>query len=142
MLSGDETVQASAGGPERFVFGAEKLTSIFGRWPTFHDAEVMTLWLDRSGPCLRLRMTVFEALHDQVDDRGFYRKINECVVTLRFEEIRELVLSDFNHQNVLFGISFEVDGAVRVTIEGTFGVFGQFQCSKAIVEDVARTASE
>jgi hypothetical protein len=29
--------------PSSQILGAEKLTSIFGRWPSFHDAEVLEL---------------------------------------------------------------------------------------------------
>jgi hypothetical protein len=29
------------------VENAEILTGIFGRWPSFHDAEVLSLYLDR-----------------------------------------------------------------------------------------------
>jgi hypothetical protein len=33
--------------PTEVVKGAEKLTAIFGRWPSFHDAEVTSIRFER-----------------------------------------------------------------------------------------------
>lgn len=76
--------------PHNFVLGAEKLTSVFGRWPDFHDAEILSLWLDRTGPCLVMRISVFETHRDVVDERGFYQTTDHCAATLRFEDVQEL----------------------------------------------------
>ena len=66
------------------VGAAERLTRIFGDWPSFHDAEVTRLVLDRSGPdglTLDLEIHVFEAT-SEVDPAGFYVLENHtlCVI--------------------------------------------------------------
>src|SRR5262245_55576174 len=38
------------GGDNVQIPGAEKVVSIFGRWPSFHDAEVVRFVLERSDP--------------------------------------------------------------------------------------------
>ena len=35
--------------PTDVVKGHEKLTEIFGRWPSFHDSEVISIRLERRG---------------------------------------------------------------------------------------------
>ena len=50
------------------------LESIFGRWPSFHDAEMLRVVLDRSGdegPTLEAVIRVFEMTSD-VDPKGYY----------------------------------------------------------------------
>ncbi len=37
------------GVPTHKIAGAERVLDIFGAWPSFHDAEVLSLRLDRSG---------------------------------------------------------------------------------------------
>jgi hypothetical protein len=40
------------------VVGSERLTSIFGRWPSFHDAEIHDLHLQRG--CINPEDQVYE----------------------------------------------------------------------------------
>jgi hypothetical protein len=55
----------------------ELLTRIFGTWPSFHDAEVLTVRLDRSGnsaddgPALEAAIHVFR-MTSEIDSRGYY----------------------------------------------------------------------
>ena len=123
------------------------LTDIFGRWPSFHDAEVLRITLDRGeaqsfGPYLQATIHVFE-MTSQIDERGRYVLKNHVAVTFRFIEIYELNLEDFNQQNVLQGLYF-VDVSDRqmerikfeVSIEGIHGVTAKFQCNSVKVESV------
>lgn len=55
--------------------GAKDVSAWFGYWPTFHDAEVLSISLDRA---------------------------NGCVVSIRSFESR---IEGFNHQNVLSGLA-------------------------------------
>ncbi len=82
------------------------VTRIFGRWPTFHDAEVVSLHFDRAGdggyhgPTLDVKIHVFE-MTNKVDERGYYVLKNHTDVTLRFLDVDNFLAQDFNHQNVL-----------------------------------------
>src|SRR5262245_26846346 len=88
---------------------AEELLSIFGGWPSFHDAEVLRVSLDRSGsegPTLEAVIHVFE-MTSEVDSKGFYVLTNHTEVSLKFTEVSLSRCQWFNHQNVL--ASLEVD---------------------------------
>ena len=45
--------------PKAFIVNAERVTHVYGEWPTFHDSEVLSLSLDRGKqPELQPTMTV------------------------------------------------------------------------------------
>jgi hypothetical protein len=92
--------------------------------------------LDRDGPSLLLRVELCRVDRDVVDANGFFQRTDRCIVALRFVDVRDLFIQDFNHQNVLAGIVLEYDGDLRVTIDGVFGVSATFCCAQAIVEDL------
>lgn len=78
-------------------------TSVFGRFPSFHDAEVRRINLIRKDvkvlPTLEAQIYVFEMTSEVREGR--YVLKNESLVTLGFFEIDGLTVSDFNNQNVL-----------------------------------------
>ena len=132
-------------GIESKIQNGDLLTDIFGRWPSFHDAEVLCITLDRGEaqsfvPYLQATIHVFE-MTSQIDERGRYVLKNHVAATLRFNEIYELSLENFNQQNVLQGL-YIVDVSNRqmeritfeVTIEGIHGVTAKFQCNAISVE--------
>jgi hypothetical protein len=125
------------------VVGADRLTSIFGLWPSFHDAEVLGLTLDRAEqegsehppPVLTLSVRVF-TFGPEVAPTGFYVLHNETLAKLLFGGVCELALEGFNHQNVLHGLNIEdirdrqlEDQNYAVALSGSFGLEGNFQCS-------------
>lgn len=90
---------------ESKIAGVEKLTEIFGRFPSFHDAEVLKILLDRKGggfykPTLETSIHV-SRMTNVVDEKGRYKLENHCLVDFKFSEITELKLKGFNHQNVI-----------------------------------------
>ena len=135
-------------GIENKIKNSHQLTDVFGRWPSFHDAEVLRINLDRDradsefGPNLQAAIHVFE-MTSQVDERGRYVLKNHVVVNLRFFEVVELNLVDFNYQNVLMGLSIR-DISDRqlervkfeVSFDPSFGVGAEFQCHSISVESV------
>ena len=86
-----------------FVENAAALTSVFGEWPSFHDAEVISMHLDRTGTqgaTLDVRVHAFRMTSD-IDARGFYVLTDHTLVALRFADISLLQLRWFNTQNSL-----------------------------------------
>jgi len=118
---------------------------IFGEWPSFHDAEVVGLSLDREGaegPSLDLRIHVFETTAE-VDSEGVFVQKNHALVTLRFLGVELEHLGGFNEQNVLFDLHItpldpdEHEGrCIAVRLETSYGLGGEFQCSSCVVADV------
>src|SRR5688572_22897955 len=88
----------------------ERLTSIFGCRPSFHDAEVVWLRFDRNatplgdGPTVEALIHVFK-ITNEVSAEGNYVLQDHVLVHLRFARVMELKVDGFNHQNALFGLS-------------------------------------
>lgn len=129
------------------IKNADLLTDVFGRFPTFHDAEVLRVTLDRGdrsdfGPSLEALIHVFEQTSD-VDESGRYVLKNHVLVLFRFSKIVDLQLKDFNQQNVLWNLEInqlsdrEPDKVkFKVVFRSSFGVSASFHCEAVSIESV------
>jgi hypothetical protein len=127
------------------IHNVHLLTDVFGRFPTFHDAEVVSVSLDRIvgvGANLSSKIHVFE-MTAEVGDNGRYVLKNHILVDFSFEKIWNLDLKGFNHQNALFGLTIaerkdaetqELD--FEVTFEEAFGFSATFECESIKVNSV------
>ena len=109
------------------VPGAQELFDWFSYWPSFHDAEVLSLSLNRAGEsCLKVhtfRMT------DALSPSGHYISDKHIIVSILMEEITGLNLDDFNHQNVLSCLVVAIDDdGVELTLGGCYGLQGRIRC--------------
>jgi hypothetical protein len=129
-----------------FVENASALTSVFGEWPSFHDAEVVSMYLDRAGTdgaALEARIRVFRMTSD-VDARGFYVLTHHTLVTLRFTDISLVQLRWFNTQNALSDLllkpappeSTEDGRAYHVQFGSNWGVEAELFCNHVSVVGV------
>ncbi len=122
------------------IENAEAVTSAFGYWPSFHDAEVLEVSIKRAGelganPCLTAVIHVFE-MTSQVSPDGHYVCQNHSVVTLLFQDLDNLALDGFNHQNALSSLSIEApesDASVIVRFEGAYGLECELTCQSVKV---------
>ncbi len=123
------------------------LTDVFGRWPSFHDAEVVSIELFReskgvSEPNLKAKIHVFE-MTSEVDDCGFYVLKNHVLVSFLFRGIDESEVTGFNQQNVLWDLAI-TDISSRqlerlrfeVHFSSAFGVEAEFKCRSVEIESV------
>jgi hypothetical protein len=127
------------------VENAEALTRIFGYWPSFHDAEVHSLALDRSGhggPSLTARVHVFE-MTAEIDAQGHYVLRHHRLVTLRFANVALEELAGFNEQNALDTLTItEADPAsslgrrYEVVFDPAYGVAVRLFCDAVEVVGV------
>src|SRR3954465_12653228 len=95
---------------DSLIEGSNKLTGIFGRWPSFHDAEIHELhfWRgdvdpDRESyvfPVLTVKFHVWE-LTNEVDERGYLILRHHTLTTLRFHGVDDFKMEGFNHQNAI-----------------------------------------
>ena len=92
------------------IVGAQKLVEVFGSWPSFHDAEVLWVRLERKShgeghrPTLEVLVHTFE-MTNEVDSDGYYVLRDHVLVHLLFLDLVELRLDGFNHQNALMGLT-------------------------------------
>jgi hypothetical protein len=143
---------------EARIEGSEKLIGIFGRWPSFHDAEVIELRLRRdaedskekgqAGPLLTVKVHLWETT-SEVDSNGFYVLRNHTVATLRFHAVEDFKLEGFNHQNVIFGLEItdeqgpqNTSPSFTVSFDASFGLDATFKCAHVEVFDAVPCDSE
>jgi len=137
---------------ETLIERSEKLISIFSRWPSFHDAEVVDLHLWRGDamverghprfPVLTTKIHLWE-LTSEIDAQGSYVLRNHTLATLRFHDVLDMEIKGLSHQNVIFGLSitarerpegpWKCSFAVEFEPVSEFGI--EFQCSRIEVVD-------
>ena len=136
--------------PANVIERAERLTSTFGYWPSFHDAEVIEFNLWRGDvdpdakrytfPTLTTKIHLWE-ITSELDARGYYVLRHHTLATLRFHDVSELHMEGFNHQNAIYGLSITsapMEGfpqRLHVEFEPAFGVTATFYCLRAEVID-------
>jgi hypothetical protein len=97
------------------VSNHEALESLYGQWPSFEDAELVSLSFDR-GNTLAAMQSGDWSHHIPasctatfiVTDSRFQRgspEAKESVVQIRLEELLSVTVSGFNHQNPLLKLS-------------------------------------
>jgi hypothetical protein len=113
-----ETVYAS-------IPGGSNLIAWFGQVPDFHNAEIVSFGLRRRAPS----MLVLHAWNvtSEADDRGHFVLDKHAVVTFALEDIIDLQLNGFSHQNVILGLQLEPNS----------GLNGIIRCRRVLVDFVA-----
>jgi hypothetical protein len=102
------------------ITGATALVSVLGRWPSFHDAEIIRVLIRRNG-------------HSTITIRLMEPQGQGFAITFTFEEILELRLEgeDVNRQNVISGLSIEPRGtATTVTFGPSYGLWGSITAER------------
>jgi len=96
-LPSPDVLNSIPGGPE--------LLAWFGYVPSFHDAEIIDLYLNRTGAStLRIHTWEMDPDHRTEDWLPFAKHV---VVTFVLEEIVGLDLEDFSPQNVISGLELK-----------------------------------
>lgn len=89
--------------------GKEQVVQRIGKWPSFHDAEIVELKLVRQGESVLQIKTMYPP-----GEVFFY-----------LENIVELELADFSEQNVIQDLHLEKDEqGVRLSLEPCYGLAG------------------
>jgi len=108
------------------IAGAQELHDWFGRWPTFHDAEILSLRLNRHGASILLIHTW--EMTSKIDEKGFYVLDKHVVVEFVLENIAELNLSGFSVQNVIFGLSLgKKEKGFLLDLDPCYGLAGTIE---------------
>ena len=88
------------------------LSSLFGHWPDFHDAELSRLTLsapNHENPVVEAEFEVAE-MSSEVDERGYFKDTQRARTTLRFHNVARVRLTDFVRQNVLDSLELSKAG--------------------------------
>ena len=127
--------------------GGSDLIGWFGHVPSFHDAEIVHLSLHRRAPSI-LSIHAWNMTRE-VDDRGYFVLDRHAVVTFALEDILDLQLDGFSHQNVIFGLRLRraperpdrrpfywLDPSpndYEIELEPCFGLDGKIRCRRISV---------
>lgn len=132
---------------ESKIQNSNLLTDIFGKFPSFHDAEVLEMTLIRGevhsfSPTLKTLIYVRE-MTSQVDENNKYILINHVIVEFHFSKIVDIELVNFNFQNVLQSLAIDETtdelretGNFKVLFDGIHGVSAEFFCEAVSVNSV------
>jgi hypothetical protein len=106
--------------------GTDLLAWFEGRVPSFHDAEVLALRLDRHEATCQVKIYTFE-ITAEVDGEGYLVTTKHVVVSFELSHVTALNLKDFNHQNVIYGLSITQmpDGDFCLALEPCWGLSGE-----------------
>jgi hypothetical protein len=125
------------------IINGNLIVERFGLWPSFHDAEIVSVLLSRREPSNPSCEMVIHAwlMTNQVDARGYYVLEKHSLVTFRFEGLIESEFQDFNQQNCLSELqikeeAFEGEAALRVEFPTSYGLSGLLLCRRIIVAGV------
>ncbi len=117
------------------VSGVANFVSWFGSWPGFHDAEIVSLDLDRKGVST-LQIYTFE-MTKEIDERGFFVHKRHVLVNFRMEEILSLTLSDFSEESVIFGLSLTpVAEGFKIDLDPCCGLSGTITAKRVSIDFV------
>lgn len=131
--------------PSAFIEGSHKLIEVIGEWPSFDDAELISLCLDRTdgSPHIPGSNSPTLSMTIRLVETGYY------LTEIRFNNVENLELSDFSYQNEIKEIAFDrtspnkwdPDGKLGtakllVEVEAHCGMQAKFQCRSAAVLSV------
>jgi hypothetical protein len=115
------------------VPGAQELVQLFGYWPSFHDAEVVSVELNRMD-LSRIKVHSFET-SDVVHTLGHYITNKHTIVSFLLEDISGLHLDGFNDQNVISGLGLDrSDHGYTLILEDCYGINGSIECARIFIE--------
>ncbi len=124
---------------------ADVILNHFGYWPSFHDAEVVSLHFDRNFreglPRLWIQVYAFE-MTDTVK-AGYYQLVKHCLINFEFEGVVESEVDGFNHQNAVYGIEFGIEGSLLTcTIDPAYGIKGFISARKIKVKNLEKLTGD
>ncbi|HEV2617276.1 MAG TPA: hypothetical protein VGU63_11790 [Candidatus Acidoferrales bacterium] len=114
--------------------GYDTVVRWFGAWPSFHDAEIISLHLARRGESA---LRVYP-----------YHPDKPACVDFVLDDVSDLELGDFSSQNVIFSLDVEAvidqtkEKAIRLTLGPCYGLAGRIDARRVRVELVPGESSD
>jgi len=133
--------------PYEFFEDHQLVLDRFGMWPSFHDGEVHRIVLDRTKrnaagsaiPTLEIQIRGW-IMTSEISEAGYYKQENDSVVHFLFEDVFDLEIEGFNHQNVLSSLNLAVlteagteTSVLHVELEHCYQFCGEFSARRAMI---------
>ena len=116
--------------------------SFFGRWLSFHDAEVLTY--DSAEDSISLTLHAW-LMTDEMDAEGYFVLQNHALVSFRFDGLQEVRMDAFRSGNILFGIEITscADSALfQVDLNSVMDMSGSFSARSGEIVSVIPCTSD
>jgi hypothetical protein len=114
--------------------GAEAVVAWFGHWPSFHNAEVLSVVINRSGVSM-IRIHTWN-VSARADRRGHFVREREAIVVFEFAGIKSLRLhgEDAKGQDPVHANGIErTDQGYRFEFAPSFGLAGELTVEQIAV---------
>jgi hypothetical protein len=108
--------------------GTDLLAWFEGRVPSFHDAEVVSVLLDRTYGIARIAVHTWE-MTENIDKEGYFINRKHVVVSFELRGVTDMSLTGFNHQNIIFSLSIQKleNGSYSLSLEPCYGLSGSIE---------------
>ena len=109
-----------------YIRNHEAVLECFGRWPSFHDANVVAYQLSDDVITLTLHTWL---LTNELDAKGYFVLTNHGLVSFRFDGLHDVQMETFRSQNILFGLQFSrcpPPASFRVELDSVMDMSGAF----------------
>ena len=116
------------------ILGADAVVAWFGRWPSFHDAEILSLHINRGGLSV-LRIYTWNPT-ENLDRKGRFARGREAILAFEFAGIKNLRLEGehTDTQNVIRGFTIETtDDGYRLRLAPSHGLAGELTVEQLAV---------
>ncbi|HEY1792396.1 MAG TPA: Imm50 family immunity protein [Opitutaceae bacterium] len=111
----------------------------FGRWPAFHDANVLKYEpLVPEEPSIGLTLHTWN-MTSEVDGKGFFVLRDHSLVGFRFHGVSNLDMDSFRSGNILFEVKFapaDSHSSFRVELKSVMDMSGSFTATAGEVVSV------
>jgi hypothetical protein len=117
------------------IESAAKLVDLYGYWPSFHDAEVETITIERAGPTVKITFTT----NDLVVKEGKEQGDQLATVTVRWYEVEDLTLRaiDWSGENWVWDMNLTVhEDGIRTELLPNDGIGGSILARRMEVIEV------
>lgn len=138
--------------PESFIKNSQLLTGLFGYWPDFHDAEILTLTLSVgcAQPWIPGCESPFMDMRVRLCD--WNGKTADTLIEMQFTRVQKIEFSNFSYQNSVSELVFELksrqfsDGRGGLSVPFDFicmeifancGVAGSLECGAVEVISIS-----
>jgi hypothetical protein len=115
------------------ISGFSNVASWFGGWPSFHDAEILQICLNRVERSF-VKILTWQT-EGELDEQGFYLQKKHAVVTFLFDDLQDVSLEGFSEQNVISGLDVETsEVGVKLVMHPCFGLSGAIEAKELRLE--------
>jgi hypothetical protein len=128
-----------------FIAKSQSVVDHFGRWPSFHDANVLA-YEAPSPAASHLGFTLHTwTMTSEVDSKGFFVLKDHALVTFRFDGLSDLSMEEFAAGNILFGMALSQSAdfhGFHVELESVMDMSGSFTALSGEVMSIVLCSSD